>query len=52
MEHVGKKYIVKRNGYRIDEVEYTEEGAKKEIQRWKEILKKYPDGSVFSIEEA
>ena len=45
------KYIVKRNGYRVSTEDYsTYDEAVEEKEHWEEIIRKWPDGSVISIE--
>lgn len=45
------KYIVMRNDRPITTEELTLEEAKKELERWETILKRWPDGTKVRIEE-
>jgi hypothetical protein len=39
-----------RNGHRVSETEYPSASfAEKELDHWKNIVKKYPDGSKLEI---
>ncbi len=43
-------YAVFRNGYRVSESEYPSPlFAQKELDHWKEIVKKFPDGSKVEV---
>jgi hydrogenase maturation factor len=47
------KYVVIRNGLRVSELEYlNEEDAKVEYDHWKNIVKRWPDGSKLEIIES
>ncbi len=45
------KYVVMRDDRKISEEELTLEEATKELERWKIILKRWPDGSKVRIEQ-
>jgi hypothetical protein len=45
-----KKYIVMRNDKPITNEELTLEEAKKELERWHRILKRWPDGTKVRLE--
>lgn len=53
MELVEKKvkYIVMRNDKPITNEELTLEEAKDELERWENILKRWPDGTKVRIQE-
>ena len=53
MESIEKKskYIVMRNDRPISTEELTLDEAKKELERWENILKRWPDGTKDHIEE-
>jgi hypothetical protein len=51
MEEVEKKYLVMRNDKPISNEELTLGEAKKELERWNNILKRWPDGTKVRIEE-
>lgn len=53
MESIEKKskYIVMRNDRPISTEELTLDEAKKELERWENILKRWPDGTKVHIEE-
>jgi hypothetical protein len=44
------RYIVMRNDKPITDEELTLEEAKKELERWKNILKRWPDGTKVRLE--
>ena len=47
------KYVVIRNGLRVSELEYlNEEEDKVEYDHWKNIVKRWPDGSKLEIIES
>jgi broad specificity polyphosphatase/5'/3'-nucleotidase SurE len=47
-----QKYVVTRNGYRVSDNEYFSiEDAENEALYWKDIIKKWPDGSKILVEE-
>ncbi len=45
-----KRYIVMRNDKPLTGEELTLEEAKKELERWQNILKRWPDGTKVRIE--
>lgn len=45
-----KKYIVMRNDKPITNEQLTLEEAKKELERWQNILKRWPDGTKVRLE--
>jgi len=45
------KYIVMRNDKPITNEELTIDEAKKELERWETILKRWPDGTKVRLEE-
>ena len=45
------KFIVMRNDRPITNEELTLEEAKKELDRWQTILKRWPDGTKVRIQE-
>lgn len=46
----GKMYAVYRNGARVSETEYPDPFfAQKELEHWKNIIKRNPDGSRVEI---
>lgn len=44
------KYTVMRNDRRITDEELSLEDAQKELERWQNILKRWPDGTKVRIE--
>jgi hypothetical protein len=51
METVEKtKYVVMRDDKKITDDELSLEEATKELERWKKILKRWPDGTKVRIE--
>jgi len=47
-----KKYVVVRNGLRVSDQEYdTPVEANTEVQHWKSIIKRWPDGSTIEVVE-
>jgi hypothetical protein len=44
------KYVVMRDNIKISNDEFTLEEATNELNRWKAILKKWPDGTKVRIE--
>lgn len=50
-EKKANKYIVMRNDKPITNEELTLEEAKDELERWQNILKRWPDGTKVRIEE-
>jgi hypothetical protein len=44
------KYKVMRNDKPITNEELTLEEAQKELNRWKQILKRWPDGTTVRLE--
>ena len=45
------KYKIMRNDRPISNEELTLEEAKKELERWQTILKRWPDGTKVRIQE-
>lgn len=45
------KYIIMRDDKPMSNEELTLEEAKKELERWKIILKRWPDGTTVRMEE-
>jgi hypothetical protein len=45
------KYMVMRDDRKISDEELTLEEATKELERWRKILKKWPDGTKVRIEQ-
>lgn len=46
------KYAVFRSNVRVSDTIYTHpEQAKEEVEMWKRIIAKYPDGSVIEVKE-
>jgi hypothetical protein len=45
------KYIVMRNDKPLSNEELTLEEANQELERWQNVLKRWPDGSKLSIVE-
>jgi hypothetical protein len=47
-----KKYVVVRSGLRVSELEYDAPSeAQSEMEHWKSIVKRWPDGTVVEIVE-
>ena len=47
-----KKYVVVRSGLRVSDQEYdTPSDATNELNHWKSIVKRWPDGSVIEVVE-
>lgn len=47
-----KKFVVIRSGIRVSEREYDNvNDATEEVDHWKKILTKWPDGSKITVEE-
>jgi hypothetical protein len=47
-----KKYVVIRNGLRVSDLEYDNPGdATVELEHWKSVIKRWPDGSVINVVE-
>ena len=47
-----KVYVVYRNKNRVSEIEHLNETeANKEADRWREIIKRWPDGSQITVRE-
>jgi hypothetical protein len=49
-----KKYAVVRGGYRVSEIEYTTKDdpfAIAELEHWKKVIAKFPDGTDAKIVE-
>lgn len=45
------RYIVKRNGIRVSEEVHTSyESATNELNYWKDLIKRWPDGSKLTID--
>jgi hypothetical protein len=45
-----KFYAVFRNGQRVSDSEYQSAAfAQKELEYWKNIVRRYPDGSVLDV---
>lgn len=45
-----QKYVVMRNDKKITGEELTLDEATKELERWQNILKRWPDGTTVRIE--
>lgn len=51
-DNKNKKYIVVRGGLRVSDQEYDDPSdAKDELQHWKSIVKRWPDGSLVEVVE-
>ena len=47
-----KKYVVVRSGLRVSDQEYDNPAdATVELEHWKSVIKRWPDGSVIDIVE-
>ena len=47
-----KKYVVVRSGLRVSDQEYnTPADAKVELEHWKSVIKRWPDGAVVDVVE-
>lgn len=47
-----KKYVVVRSGLRVSDMEYDNySDANAEVEHWKSILKRWPDGTVVEVVE-
>lgn len=47
-----KKYVVVRNGVRVSDQEYdSQSDAAEELNHWKSVIKRWPDGSVVEVVE-
>jgi hypothetical protein len=44
------KYVVMRNDKKITDEELSFDEAKRELERWENILKRWPDGTKVRIE--
>lgn len=50
MESDNKKYVVMRDDRKITDELLTLKEATEELERWKKILKRWPDGTKVRIE--
>jgi hypothetical protein len=47
-----KKYVVTRSGVRVSEKDYDSiESASDEVEHWKKIISRWPDGTKIVVEE-
>lgn len=47
-----KKYVVVRSGLRVSDQEYDNPAdATEELEHWKSVIKRWPDGSVVDVVE-
>ncbi len=47
-----KKYVVVRSGLRVSDLEYDSPAeATQELEHWKSVIKRWPDGSVVVVVE-
>jgi hypothetical protein len=47
-----KKYVVVRSGLRVSDLEYDSPAeATQELEHWKSVIKRWPDGSVVAVVE-
>ena len=47
-----KKYVVVRSGLRVSDQEYDNPAdATVELEHWKSVIKRWPDGSVIEVVE-
>lgn len=50
LENKNAKYIIMRDDRKISDEELTFEEATEELNRWKKILKRWPDGTKVRME--